>query len=242
MTGLQTPPTAADPTGRGPTVRRRRGLPNGRAVVGGLLVAVAAVGVFSAYTSSAAGPTTRYAVAARDLSPGERIDAAALDLVALELPEQQRRRSFEDLAPLVDATVVEPLLQGELLQEGSVVATGAETGARSLSFAVEPARAVNAVLRPAERVDILATFGTGEQACTHVVASDVPLVAVSENQGAIVGEATVVTVTVSVDSPQQAVAITHAANAGAVTLVRATDAGPGGAKRVCTPGARAPGN
>ena len=242
MTEVRTPPTTADPMGRGPTVRRRRGLPNGRAVVGGLLVAVAAVGVFSAYTSSTAGPTTRYVVAARDLSPGERIDAAALELVALELPEQQRRRSFEDPAPLVDATVVEPLLQGELLQEGSVVATGAGTGARSLSFAVEPARAVNAVLRPAERVDILATFGTGDQACTHVVASDVPLVAVSENQGAIVGEATGVTVTVSVESAQQAVAITHAANAGAVTLVRATDAGAGGAKRVCTPAARAPGD
>jgi hypothetical protein len=98
---------------------------------------------------------------------------------------------------------------------------------------------VNAVLRPAEQVDILATFGSGDQACTQVVASDVPLVAVSENQSAIVGESTGVTVTVSVDSAQQAVAITHAANAGTVTLVRATNADTEAAKRVCTPATRA---
>ena len=242
MTEVRTPPTTVDPMGRGPTVRRRRGLPNGRAVVGGLLVAVAAVGVFSAYTSSTAAPTTRYVVAARDLNPGERIDPGALELVGLDLPEQQRARAFEDPAQLADATVVEPLLQGELIQEGSLVATGTDTGARSLSFAVEPARAVDAVLTPAERVDILATYGTGEQACTQVVASDVPLVAVTQEQGAIVGQAAGVTVTVSVDSAQEAVAITHAANAGAVTLVRATGAPAGDAKRVCTPAAPAPGD
>jgi Flp pilus assembly protein CpaB len=211
-------------------------------VVGGLLVAVAAVGVFSAYSASTAPPATRYVVAARDLSPGQRVEAADVEVVGLNLPDAQRQRAFEDIAPLIDATVVEPLLAGELVQEGSLVATGGVLGGRSLSFAVDPAHAVNAVLKPAERVDILATFGAGDQACTHVVATDVPLIAVNEEPGAVVGQAAGVTVTVSASSAQEAVAITHAANAATVTLVRATDASSGDAKRVCTPAARPSGD
>src|SRR5687768_720166 len=51
----------------GRAVRRRSALPTGRAVVGGFLVALAALGIFAAYSSATAGPTTSYVVARRDL-------------------------------------------------------------------------------------------------------------------------------------------------------------------------------
>lgn len=229
----------AEQAARVRAVRPRRGLPSGRAVVGGFLVALAAVGLFSAYTTATSEPTTGYIVAARDLQPGDRIDESSVRLVPLNLPDEQRQRSYDVVEPLVDATVVEPLIEGELVQEGSLIATGAEPGTRSLSFAIEPARAVNAKLKPGERVDILATFGTGGEACTHVIASDIPIVAIDEAAGSLVGQGGSLTVTVQVADAQQEVAVAHAANAGAMTLVRTTHAADSQAKRFCTPAAGA---
>lgn len=225
----------AEHEGRGRVLQPRRGLPGSRAVVGGFLVALAAVGMFSAYTSATAKPTTNYVVAARDLAPGDRIDAAALQLVAIDLPEEQRSRSFDVVEPLLDATVVEPLVDGELVQQGSLVATGAVQGTRSVSFAIEAARAVNATLAGGERVDVLATFGTGGEACTHLIASGIPIVSVSQASGSLVGQQGGLTVTVQIADAQEAVAVSHAANAGAMTLVRATHADAEPADRYCTP-------
>ena len=223
------------------TIRRRSGLPSGRAVVGGFLVALATVGIFAAYSNATAEPTTTYAVATRDLDPGDRIDAGAVKLVALDLPDEQRRRSYDAVEPLIDATVVEPLLAGELIQEGSLIATGAEDGTRTVSFAIEPARAVNGTLRAGERIDLLATFGAGTQACTHLIAADVPIVAIAEATGSLVGQAGGLTVTVEVDDADQGVAVAHASNAGAMTLVRTTHADAGDAEQFCTPAAEAVG-
>ena len=225
--------------GGGRTLRPRRGLPSSRAVVGGFLVALAAVGMFSAYTSATSEPITNYVVAARDLAPGERIDETAVRLVAINLPTQQHSRSYDAIAPLVDATVVEPLVEGELLQEGSLIATGAEPGTRTVSFAIEPSRAINAKVRPGERVDVLATFGTGEEACTHLIAASIPIVAVSEGAGSLVSEQGALTVTVQVADAEEELSVAHAANAGAMTLVRTTHAEPSKAERFCTPAAGA---
>ncbi len=219
----------------GHTVRPRRGLPSGRAVVGGFLVALAAVGIFAAYTSTTAAPTTSYAVATRDLQPGEQVDRGAVALVPINLPDAQRQRSYDQIEPLIGATVIEPLVSGELLQEGSLIDTGAEQGTRTVSFPVEPARAVNATLKTGERVDILATFGTGTDACTHLIASDVPIVAVAETTGSLVGQTGGMTVTAQVPTPDAAVAVAHAANAGTMTLVRTTHAAPSKQRRFCTP-------
>ena len=218
----------------GRQVRRRRGLPSGRAVVGGFLVAAAAVGVFAAYTDATAQPHTSYAVAAQDLAPGEQLTASMLELVALDLPDEQRRRSYDAVAPLIDATVVEPLLAGELIQEGSLVVTGAAEGSRTVSFAIDPAHAVNGSLKPGERIDILATFGSGAESCTHQVAADVAVVAVNETTGSLVGEGGM-TMTVEVADAPTGVAVAHAANAGAVTLIRTTHADPAVAEQFCTP-------
>ena len=215
-------------------LRRRRGLPSGRAVVGGFLVAAAVVGVFAAYTDATAGPTTSYVVAARDLAPGEQLTAAMLELVPLDLPDEQRRRSYDVVEPLLEATVVEPLLAGEILQEGSLVITGAAQGSRTVSFAIDAAHAVNGTLRAGERIDILSTFGTGDQSCTHQVALDVPVVAVSETTGSLVAQGGM-TMTVELADAPSAVAVAHAANAGTITLVRATHAQPAEAERFCTP-------
>jgi Flp pilus assembly protein CpaB len=210
--------------------------------VGGFLVALAAVGVFAAYSSATAGPTTEYAVAARDLAPGVQLTAGDVRLVPIDLPDEQRQRSYDVIAPLVDATVVEPLVAGELIQEGSLIATGAEAGNRTVSFAIEAPRAVNATLKTAERIDVLATFGTGDRACTHVVAADVAVVGVSEAAGGLVGQGgSGLTVTIQVPTAESGVAVAHAAAAGTITLARTTHADAAEVERFCTPAAGAGG-
>ena len=52
MAQVRTPPSPSPATGTSRPLRRRRGLPSGRAVVGGFLVALATVGVFAAYTAA----------------------------------------------------------------------------------------------------------------------------------------------------------------------------------------------
>lgn len=238
MADVRTAP-AGDTTASRHTVRRRRGLPSGRAVVGGFLVALAAVGAFAAYTSATAAPTTEYVVAARDLAPGDQITDGDVSLVAIDLPDEQRQRSYDVIAPLVGATVVEPLVTGELVQDGSLIATGAEQGARTVSFAVEPARAVNATLKTGERVDVLATFGAGDRACTHVVAADAAIVGVNESTGSLVGQSGGLTITIAVPDAETGVAVAHAAAAGTVTLLRTTHAEAADVERFCTPAADA---
>lgn len=234
MAQVRTQPSEPSAPAASRPLRRRRGLPSGRAVVGGFLVALAAVGVFAAYTSATAGPVTSYAVAARDLAPGDRVGPASLRLVPLDLPDEQRRRSFDVIEPLLDATVIEPLLAGELIQEGSLVATGAAPGTRAVSFAIDAAHAVNGTLRAGERVDVLATFGAGGEACTFLVAADVALVRVSESAGSLTAQSSM-TITVEADSADAALAISHAANAGTLTLVRTTHASAADAEQFCTP-------
>jgi Flp pilus assembly protein CpaB len=234
MAQVRTPPSDPTTFTASRPLRRRRGLPSGRAVVGGFLVALAAVGVFAAYTSATAGPTTSYVVAARDLAPGDRITAASLRLVPLDLPDEQRARSYDVIEPLLDATVIEPLLTGELLQEGSLIATGAAPGTRAVSFAIDAAHAVNGTLRAGERVDILATFGAGGEACTYLVAPDVPLVRVSEAASSLTATGGL-TITVEAETADAALAISHAANAGTITLVRTTHATAADVEQFCTP-------
>lgn len=69
-------------------------------------MAVAAVGVFAAYTQAKAAPATSYIVATRDISPGERLERQDVALVAIELPPEQRGRAFEDPDVLIGATTL----------------------------------------------------------------------------------------------------------------------------------------
>lgn len=215
------------PDGAGRAITRRRGLPSGRAVVGGFLVALAAVGTFAAYTAGTAAPTTRYVVAARDLGAGEVLTLDALTLVAMELPDEQRSRSF-DLPEVLDGAVtLAPLAVGELIQGSAVTAADDAPPARIVSFAADPARALGGRIRPGERVDIVATYGEGAQAYTELVLGDVRVLTADAAGGDDLG-GTTVGFTVEVADRSQELALVHATTVAAISVVRSTGvpAGP----------------
>lgn len=206
------------------TVRRRRGLPGSRAVVGGLLVAAAAVGMFAAASRSAGGPAQSYAVARQELPAGTRLQASDLELVPMELAPALRARVFDSAQPLVGATLVSPLGAGELVQSSAVVARKGDTASRELSFTLERGR-VGTGIKQGERADLLATYGTGNDAFTVVVVHQALLVAIDRPRTTS-GDSGPSTVTVAVDDPADALALAHALQLGKITLVRATGAPP----------------
>lgn len=204
-------------------LRRRPPLPTGRAVVGGLLVAVALVGTW--WTASGAGreTSTAYLVAARDVAPGHRLTRSDLAWSKLDLPATQRRHVFSDPASVVGTVAVAPIEEDELVQSSGLVVSSGRRPARELSFVVEAAWAVGGTLRAGDRVDVLVTYGDGATSETRRVLSGTTIRRVDGGDEERLGTARTQTITVAISDPKLVNAATNAARAGTVTVVRATD-------------------
>lgn len=230
MSGLGTgvrPSSVPTENGQGPAqpaqqLRRRRGLPGSRALAGGLLVAASAVGLYAAYAGSQRGPGHSYVVARRPIAAGTRIEAADLALQAIDLPSGVRSNAFDDPAVLVGATSVTKLEAGELVAPSAVVAKPGDEPSRELSFPVERGH-LSPSLEEGERVDIVATFGNGNESFTTVVLRSAQVVSIERGKSSL-GDAGAAVVAVSVDDEADEVAVAHAIEEGKLTVVRATGA------------------
>ena len=213
-------PPAAQVTRGGRPVRRRQALPTGRAVLGGFLVALSALGTFVAWSGVTKGPEAAYVVAGRDLSIGTRLTAADLRLVPMDLPDAlARTAAFDDAESLVGVKVINPIRKGELVQASSLVQPGAAAGALEVSFAIESARAVAGTLKPGEFVDFLATFGAGSDTYTTTVLQGARILDVRSTGGSL-GSSDQQVITLEVADAAEARAIAHAVNVAKVTVVR----------------------
>lgn len=203
----------------GRVIRRRRPLPSSRAAMGGFLVAVAVVGTFA--TVAGAGDDHRVAlvVARNDLAVGDRIDPDDLATARLDVPDFVRGRAYRSPGDLVGATVLGPVARGELVQASAVRRGDEAPAGLQVSFPLEAAHALDGRLRPGESVDVLVTYGQGESAVTNAVARGARVARIRTPGGVLADDRTVV-VTLVVGSAEDAAAVAHAANAGAVTLVR----------------------
>jgi Flp pilus assembly protein CpaB len=213
-------------------IHRTRSLPGGRAVVGALLIAAAAVGVFAAYLDATAEPDTSYLVARERIAPGTRLDSAAtlaslFQARAIDLAPDLAARAFalEDAESLVGRVVIVPLVAGDLLGRSGVVADGGVADAAKLSFAIDRADALAGTLRPGERIDVLATYGAGEAAYTAYVVRGVPLLAVSGDAagtGLGGGSSGPLTLTVAVTLAEDVQALAHAIATADLVVTRST--------------------
>ncbi|HET7486383.1 MAG TPA: SAF domain-containing protein [Acidimicrobiales bacterium] len=221
------PSTQRDVDGNGARhLRRRRSLPGGRAVVGGFLVALAAVGTFAAYTGATADTRVPYLVARHDLAAGHRITNADLGALPMDLPAALRSRAFRRPSELVGAMVVGPVSGGELLQSGSVVTGSAAGDQPQISFSIPASRAMGGTLRPGELVDVLATYGTGDTGYTEAVVRGARVTDRSATRGSLADRGDEI-ITLAVPEPSDTLAVAHAVNAGEVMLVLSGTLGGG---------------
>lgn len=234
------PPGTTDTDTPGPVRRIRppRGLPGGRAVIGALLVTAAAVATFAAYLDATAGPSARYVVATAAIEPGTRLASlqdvsARFGTIAVELPPEVAAGAVaaDQVEQLVGQVVLAPYEPGDLLARAQVAEEVVD--AQTLSFALPRRAAVAGVLRAGERIDVLATYGSGPDAYTVFVVRGVPLLRVDAPDGGPLGESSEVLLTVAVSALEDVQALGHAVSSAELLVTRSTaragdgDAAPG---------------
>lgn len=226
--------TTVDDHDAGRTIRPRRSLPGGRAVIGAFLVVVAAVGTFGAYLSATAAPDTSYMVATRTFQIGHVIEEADLvgadsgfRAVPIDLPDEQAARALTtdaaDAEQLLGQVVVAPIGTGDLVQRTQFVdvADAGEGVTMSLSLPVD--RALAGQVRAGERVDVMATYtgAGGDGSETRLVARNVTVVTVLAGGDGLNGGRT----TLTVELPDLAAAqrLQHAVDTAQVAILRGGD-------------------
>jgi hypothetical protein len=218
-----------DPDASARRIRPPRRLPGGRAVVGALLVTAAAVATFAAYLDATSPPTGRYVVATATIEPGTRLGSLGevgerFGTVALELSSEVAARAIpaSGVDALVGQIVVTPLEPGDLLSRTQLIDDEGVDGAQTLSFALPRTAAVGGELRPGERIDVLATFGSGDRAYTAYIVRGIPLLRVAAADGGPLGDSPDLTLTVAVSALREVQALGHAVNTAEVFVTRST--------------------
>ena len=202
---------------------RRDRLPGSRAVVGGLLVAAALVGLY--VVASGRGSTADgYVVARRALPAGSELKASDLREARLDLPGAQRARAFTTPDALLGAVTVAPLASGELVQASAVVGAGTSRSSHEVSFSVERA-SLGPTLAAGDLVDVISTYGTGGDAYTTTVLRGARVLALDRGRSGLSEGPS--TMTVGVDSETDALALAHAGALGKISVVRAGTAASG---------------
>ncbi len=199
--------------------------PNGRTIVGALLVSVAALMTYLAVAGAGATDLRSAIVADRDIAIGDRLDASALRTIMIDAGSPLAGHTFADPTALVGAVALAPVTEGELVQRGAVLTGGASTPTREFSFPVDRDRALNGDLRSGERVDVLATFGTGSDATTTVLARDATVVRIADARSGTLGSSAKLIITLALPSADQLLDAVHAAQTADITVVRSTLAG-----------------
>jgi len=222
-TARRSPAGAEHPDGR--TISRRRTLPGTRAVVGGLVIAVAAVLTFWAYEQSARSPHQLYVVAAHDLVVGQRIGAGDVALVALNIPDGRLRGEvFGAPSVVIGASVVSPVDAGALIEASAVVGRGGRPGSEELSLDIGRSRAVGGTLKRGELVDVLATFGSGDGSYTTTIASRLEILEATPDADSVSGSTELFVF--AVPDAGTAEALADADVAAQLTLVRSAEGSP----------------
>jgi Flp pilus assembly protein CpaB len=232
----RTPELTADPgrtpdPGRAAGPRRvtgvRQRVLSTRSIVGGLLVTAAMLGTLVMSDRSDRPPDT-VLVAQRDIRVGEPLTAHDVVARRATLPDDARSGTVSDPSVLDGAVALAPLQAGDLVRASAVLSAGssdAAATAHEYALAVERERALDGDIARGERVDVLATYGTGDGAYTVVTASRAEVIDVGEASGGL-GEGDRLVVVLGLGDGGEVIQTAHASVAATVTLVRATRAGP----------------
>jgi len=113
-------------------------------------------------------------IASRDIEKGEMIDASAMDLA--EIPRRfVQPGAISRIEGAAGAVAIIPIEGGAQLTRKIVARPGAETGVsatiedgmRAVSMGVDEVSGVAGLIKPGDRVDVLATFDFGDEAVSR---------------------------------------------------------------------------
>jgi hypothetical protein len=213
----------------------RRGLPGGRAALGGLLVTVAVVGVFAAYLDANRTGGDPTVVAATELRLGAVITGSDVKVVDGDLPSTAHDRSFRSVDDVIGRSILGPIDEGEVVQFAAVSADRQPSDAAGHEIAVTVPRDQLAVgrLDEGDRVDLYVT----RDDVTDEVAAGLRVVQLGSQSGSLTSDREV-TVVLAAPSSEVVAAVVHAMRTGELTLVRSTFAratAPAGAPTVGSP-------
>ena len=192
-------------------------------MVGGLLVAVAALGTWYVASGTDRGTDTRYLVAARALGPGDRITPADLASVAVDLPDDLAGGAFTEPGDLEQHVALGPIAPGELIQAGTVTEVS-PTELAELSFSVDAEWAVGGDLRVGDLIDLFDTDERSGPGGTSRVLAGATILDISRPDDGL-GRNRTVTITVGVEDPELVPEAVRATRTGTISVVRVTGAG-----------------
>lgn len=215
------------PAGREPDDFRRvptrnpLALPSARAVAGGLLVAVAVLGIFSAHRAASARDDARWLIVDRAVPSGRRITAADLALAPMRIPAATERRAIADPDDVVGKLALVTLRPGDLVVR-SALASSAPTASsgRRVALALGSSDAMGGLIAEGDRVDVVAVGDSTTPA--EVVVRGALVVTVGDEEGPSLGSGGGIDVTLDVADEESAVALIAANASSGVTLVGAS--------------------
>jgi Flp pilus assembly protein CpaB len=200
--------------------RRLATLPTGRAVVGGLLVAVAALGLFTAWSQANRHHTTRYLVAARDLPAGTVLSADLLATVEADVKGAPADRLFADPARLIGRVTTTPVQSGELLSASMVQAPQDAPPVYEMAVSLTTDAALAGQIRIGDHVTVVAS----DDHCTSVLAADVAVQRIDEQGDSLSAGKYIVNLRLA--NAAQLLALAQADKAGTVRLARSDTSSP----------------
>ena len=199
-------------------IQRHRGLPGSRAVVGGALIALAAVGVYLAYDQATDDPSDPVVVAARDIHAGEILDPEVLGTIEADLPDPAAGATFGSIEVVEGRVALAPIAAGEIVQAGAVTDGRATPDLHEVAISLPRAQIAVGRLKEGERVDVFATYD--DRTSSVVRGAEVVQIGVDDD-GSLTSNREV-TLVVAVPSGDAVAAVVHALRTGDVTVVRST--------------------
>ena len=229
------PPASASGEDESRRIGPRIGLPTGRALVGGLLVALSVIGIFAAHRAATADRRVDYLIVAHDVAGGARLRAEDLALAPMDLYVGTRGRAITNPNDVIGRVAVSPLHEGDLLLRSSTIAAAdAATTSRRVGLSLDAADALGGEVSVGDRVDLVSV--PRSEGPAQVIVRGAVVTAVGGTADAGVGSAEHVRLNLDVATEEDARLVVEAHARGGVTLVAASnmafgDPGPGPGRR-----------
>jgi Flp pilus assembly protein CpaB len=154
--------------------------------------------------------TVRVWEATRDLGPNSTLASGDLRLADVHLSSDMLQRYAAASKDVMGSTLVRAVAAGEILPLSSLASDASAAQAKSMTLPVTPEHAVGGQLRPGDRVDIFASFDSGDvSARTTLVARSVAVIDIVNQGGFGIADGSMVGITVAVapsDAPRLAFA------------------------------------